>query len=68
LTIVESQQPSEEFMTALVDLKVIWMDKFDGWELVEDQYKNLIDVGRRGVSFHFVDYKLNDMQRLGFYE
>jgi hypothetical protein len=53
-------------MTALKDLKVIWMDKFDGWELVENQYKNLIEIGRRGVSFRFVDYKLNDMQRLGF--
>jgi hypothetical protein len=44
-------------MTALKDLKVIWMDKFDGLELVEDQYKNLIEVGRRGVSFHFVETK-----------
>ena len=47
MTTAESQQPSEELMTALKDLKAIWMDKFDDWELVEKQHKNLNEIGRR---------------------
>ena len=51
-----TKEPSKEFMIALKELKPIWQHKKTGnkLELVEAQYKNLIELGaKEGLSSAF---------------
>lgn len=60
MTTIESKQPSQEFMTALNELKPIWMDD-SAYDIkwLETKYNSLIALGKNeGLSLDFVNSKL----------
>ncbi len=67
MTTTTNKEPSEEFMTALNELKLVWHDylhptNHDSWNLIHKQYSNLLTLARtENLPFRFVDYKLNEI-------
>ena len=59
----EPGEPSEEFMTALKELKPMWNDNNTiPIELLQEKYNNLITLGKKeGLSLAFTNYKLNEI-------
>jgi hypothetical protein len=62
----EPNQPSEEFMTALKELKPIWLDMDSRSDInmdwIETHYRNLIELGKKeGLSVHEVNHKLDEI-------
>jgi hypothetical protein len=65
ITAAESKEPSQDFLNALKDLKLIWNDDSTDYdiELLEKQYSSLHALGKReGLSFNFIDYKLHEIE------
>ena len=60
---LDDTKPSEEFMTALKELKPTWRDdaRECDLEVVQKKYNSLIALGKReGLSSDFVNSKLDE--------